>query len=305
VGGENDWAGGEIALAWRFMGGMHPKGANGGPDRLIAQVAARQHAVIAIDELLAAGLSHEGVKTRVRAGRLHRKHRGVYAIGNPRLDQHGIWLAAVKACGDQAALSHQSAAQLAKLLPLPAYRGPVHVTVAGAAGRRQRKGIVIHRSRTLTGADVQIRDVIPVTKPERTLIDLRRVLDRDEWEDALDRARVLALPIGDLAPTEPTRSRFERRMLALCHRHRLLKPEVNARVGPFLVDFFWREARLIVEADSFEHHRDRAAFEADRARDAQLALMGYRVVRFTWRRVRDDPAGVATTIRGLLGAPWY
>jgi hypothetical protein len=38
---------------------MHPKGANGGPDRLIAQVAARQHAVIAIDELLAAGLSHQ------------------------------------------------------------------------------------------------------------------------------------------------------------------------------------------------------------------------------------------------------
>jgi hypothetical protein len=99
-----------------------------------------------------------------------------------------------------------------KLLPLTAYRGPVHVTVAGAAGRRQRKGIVIHRSRILTGADVQIRDAIPVTKPERTLMDLRRVTSRDEWEDALDRARVLSLPIGDLKSSEPTRSRFERRM---------------------------------------------------------------------------------------------
>ncbi len=91
-------------------------------------------------------------------------------------------------------------------------------------------------------------------------------------------------------------------MLALCRRHRLPKPEVNARVGPFLVDFLWRVQRLIVEADSFEHHRDRAAFEADRARDAELALIGYRVVRFTWRRVRDDPAGVAATIRRLLRA---
>jgi very-short-patch-repair endonuclease len=299
-----DFAGpeGEIAVAWRFMGGMHPKGANGGPDRLIAQVAAHQHAVIAIDELLAAGLSHEGVKTRVRAGRLHRKHRGVYAVGHPRLDQHGIWLAAVKACGHGAALSHQSAAQLAKLLPQPAYRGPVHVTVAGAAGRRQRKGIVIHRSTTLSNSEVMIRDGIPVTNPRRTLIDLRRVLDRDAWEDALDRARVLSLPIGDLKASEPTRSRFERRMLALCRRHRLPKPEVNARVGPFLVDFLWQEQGLVVEADGFENHRGRAAFEADRQRDAQLALMAYRVVRFTWRRVRDDPAAVATTVRGLLGA---
>ena len=282
------------------MGGMHPKGANGGADRLIAQAAARQYAVIAIDELLAAGLSHEGVKTRVRAGRLHRKHRGVYAVGHPKLTQHGIWLAAVKACGHEAALSHQSAAQLATLLPLPAYRGPVHVTVPGTTGKRQRKGIHIHRSSTLTGADVQIRDGIPVTKPRQTLTDLRRVLARDDWADALDRARVLSLPIGAPPSAEPTRSRFERRMLALCRRHRLPEPEVNAKLGRFLVDFLWRSSRLVVEADSFEHHRDRAAFEADRARDARLALMGYRVVRFTWRRVRDDPVGVATTIRALL-----
>jgi very-short-patch-repair endonuclease len=145
-----------------------------------------------------------------------------------------------------------------------------------------------------------LRDGIPSTKPARTLADLRRVLDHEAWEDAIDRARVLSLPIGNLCATDPTRSRFERRMLSLCKGHHLPKPEVNARIGPFLADFVWRAAKLIVEADGFEHHRQRAAFEADRARDAELALMGWRVVRFTWRQLTGDPAGVAATIRALL-----
>jgi very-short-patch-repair endonuclease len=232
---------------------------------------------------------------------LHRKHRGVYAVGHSRLTQHGIWLAAVKACGPDAGLSHQSAAQLSRILSLAAYRGPVHVTVPGDGVRRSRKGIVVHRSKTLTPADVMLRDGIPTTKPPRTLADLRRALPFAAWEDAVDKARVLSLPIGDLKlADEPTRSRFERKMLTLCGLHRLPKPEVNAKVGPFLVDFVWREAKLIVEADSFEHHRARASFEADRARDAKLALMGWRVVRFTWRQMVADPAGVAATIRALL-----
>jgi very-short-patch-repair endonuclease len=139
-----------------------------------------------------------------------------------------------------------------------------------------------------------------VTNSLRTLTDLRRVLPRNDWEDAIDRARSLHLPIPDLGAEAPTRSRLERRMLALCRRHHLPKPETNVRVGPFLVDFLWRDQRLIAETDSFEHHGDRAAFEADRARDARLKLMGYTVVRFTWRQMVDQPERVAATIRGLL-----
>jgi very-short-patch-repair endonuclease len=56
------------------------------------------------------------------------------------------------------------------------------------------------------------------------------------------------------------------------------------------VDFLWREQRLVVETDSWQHHSDRAAFEADRARDARLQSLGYRVLRFTWRQIRETPA---------------
>jgi very-short-patch-repair endonuclease len=89
-------------------------------------------------------------------------------------------------------------------------------------------------------------------------------------------------------------------MLALCRRHRLPQPEVNVKVGRFEVDFLWRDARLVVEVDGWESHRSRSAFEEDRQRDARLKVIGYEVLRFTWRQVEDEARNVAATIRGLL-----
>ena len=91
-------------------------------------------------------------------------------------------------------------------------------------------------------------------------------------------------------------------MLSLCRRHRLPQPEVNVTIERTVVDFLWRDQALIVEVDGWESHRTRSAFEEDRARDARLAVLGYEVVRFTWRQVTDTAAGVAKTIRALLRA---
>jgi len=77
------------------------------------------------------------------------------------------------------------------------------------------------------------------------------------------------------------------------------KSSGDAAIG---VDFLWREQRLIAEVDGWDSHRSRSAFEQDRARDAQLAVLGYEVVRFTWRQLTGDPAAVATTIRALISA---
>jgi very-short-patch-repair endonuclease len=291
---------GEIVRHWRFMHRMRAFRANRGPDQLIAGLASRQHGVVTFAELIDAGLSRRQIALRVADGRLHRVHRGVYAVGHLRLSPQGIWLAAVLACGPGAALSHHGAAQHSGLLPLTANLRPVHVTVPGDGGRRRREGIVIHRSTTLTRADVHLRDRIPTTKPARTLADLRPILAREQWDDAVDIGRFLGLPIGNIGEAEPTKSRLERAILRLCRRHRLPLPEVNEWVGPYEVDFLWRKQHLIVETDGWEAHRHRASFEADRARDAELKLMGYEVVRFTYRRVLEMPEQVARTLRALL-----
>jgi very-short-patch-repair endonuclease len=101
------------------------------------------------------------------------------------------------------------------------------------------------------------------------------------------------------APADLTRSELERVFLAVCRRHRLPQPEVNARIGAYEVDFLWRDRHLIAETDGFAHHGNRDAFERDRARDARLQSLGFRVLRFSHRQVmRRTP--VVAALRPLL-----
>ena len=243
------------------------------------------------------GIDPSGIKRRVAAGRLHRLHRGVYAVGHPNIDNEGRWMAAVLACGDGAVLSHRSAAAL---WSIGSGTAVVDVTVPGSGGRATRTGIRLHRSRTLSPAGCTIRAGIPVTKPARTLQDLHRILPRKQFARALREAEYLGLPVGDAFKTDRTRTDLEGMFLALARRHRLPQPEVNARLDRFRVDFLWRAQRLIVEVDGWESHRTRSAFEEDRARDARLKTLGYEVLRFTWRQVEDDAKTVAWTVRRLL-----
>jgi very-short-patch-repair endonuclease len=246
----------------------------------------------------------------MRANRLHRIHRGAYAVGHSGLSKEGQWMAAVLACGPDAVVSHTSAATLWGILrgtSDPNGRSaaaspsvPVHVTVPG--NERNRAGITVHRSRTLFPSEVTRRANIPVTTPSRTLTDLRRLLPQPQVAAALRQAEFLGLPLDPALEPDGTRSELEARFLALCRRRRLPKPEVNVPIGSFIADFLWRDRRLIVELDGFHAHAGRAAFEADRARDVDLKLLGYEVVRFTWRQLTSEPSQVAHTLRTLLRA---
>jgi very-short-patch-repair endonuclease len=269
-------------------------------ERLIAAVAARQHGLVTRAQLIAAGTLPSGITDRVQAGRLHRVYRGVYAVGHPGLSQEGRWMAATLAYGEGAVLSHRSAAELWEMLPARA--ASIHVTVSGDGGRAKRPGIHVHRSGALLPSQTTQRTGVPVTKPARTLQDLRRVTSVDDVRRAIRQAEFLGLDLGDQAhrELELTRSELERRFLSLCRRHRLPIPEVNVRLGRYEADFLWRESALIVETDGYRSHGGRSAFEDDRARDLELKLLGYEVVRFTYRQVVEHPQRVARTLRILL-----
>ena len=206
-------------------------------DRMVAVIAARQHGAISTAQLYAAGLTANGIARRVAAGRLHRVHRGVYAVGHAGLSREGAWMAAVVACGEGALLSHLSAAMLWGMLK--SRQAAVHVSVPTPGGRARRKALHVHRCATLSPSHARLRSNIPVTSPARTLWDLRRVAPGDEFRRALRQAEFLRLPIHELE-ADRTRSELERRFLALCRRARLPAPEVNVRVGAFLVDLLWR-----------------------------------------------------------------
>ena len=269
-------------------------------DALIARIAAGQHGVVSLVQLRSTGLSSSAISRRVSSARLHRIHRGVYAAGHPRLSERGRWLAAVLACGAGAVLSHLSAAALWGIRR--AAGGSVHVTVPRTSGVRQRDSIVVHRSSSLNAGHCTLREAIPVTTPSRTVADLRPLLSQMQFGAVLREAEFLGLLIEHEFESDGSRSELEQEMLALCRRHRLPQPEVNVRIDRFVVDFLWPPERLVVEVDGWYSHRSRSAFEEDRARDARLKLLGYEVVRFTWRQVTRERAKVARTIRTLLTA---
>jgi hypothetical protein len=287
---------------------MDRKGATA--DERIAELATRQCGVVSASQLRDLGLGEGAIRARLKVGRLHAVHRGVYAVGHSALPPPARWLAAVLATGGirqasgssvlacwGAAVSHRSAASVWGLLPIS--DGPVDVVVAGTGGRKRRFGIRVHRSRSLREGDVTVRQGIPVTTPARTIADLGKVASERELRRAIREAEVSGLPLGP-EQGDRTRSDLERDFLLLCGRHGLPAPEVNVRVGRHLVDFRWPESRLVVETDGYVYHRGAQAFQDDRARDLDLKRRGYEVVRLSERQVNEEPELVAATLARLM-----
>ena len=276
-------------------------------DVLVARRAAVDRGVLSLDELRACGLSLEAVKWRVENGRLHPMHRGIYAVGHPNPPLEGRFLAAVKACGDRAWLSHFSAGAVERLVE---WDGRQPETTVIGPGTRVHAGIRVHRTARLAPEDVTVCMGIPVTSPARTLVDLAGVLPYralrravrqsqslrlvtvTEILAALDRSnrrrgrrsllRVLATSAA------PTRSELEDVVLDLMLRGGLEHPDVNVPLvlgGRGIVpDFRWPRQRLVVEADGAAWHDHRLAREDDAERQALLEAHGERVVRVNWEQ---------------------
>jgi very-short-patch-repair endonuclease len=292
---------------------LHPR-----VDVELARRASGQHGVLSRAQLLDAGIDDERIRYRLKIGRLHRLHRGVYAVGFVSSSPLTRAMAAVLACGPDAVLSHRSAAALWEFGAR--WRGPVEVTTGS---KRQRHGVIAHRSQTLAPGDLTVHQAIPVTTVARTVVDLAHVLGERALERAVNDARLAGrLRVEDLAllldrlpirkgtarlaallahDDAPTRSAFEDEFLRFARRHDLPRPQVNQRIAGYEVDMVWRPQRLIAELDGRRFHAHPRAFEADRKRDAYLVAAGYRVVRVTWRRLVGEPEREAGLFRELLG----
>jgi very-short-patch-repair endonuclease len=70
---------------------------------------------------------------------------------------------------------------------------------------------------------------------------------------------------------------------------------------PVRIDFLWPSERVALEADSYEFHGTRQAFERDRRRDQLLRLAGYEPLRITWRQLSRHPEQVEELLRELFG----
>lgn len=264
-------------------------------------------------------MSSSGIHRRVRAGRLHRLHRGVYAVGHLAVSFRARLMAATLACGAEALLSHRSTGRLRGLLSSSTSR----IEVTAPNGGRAREDVVIHRTRVLHPDDRALLHGIPVTSLARTVVDLAEVLHPRRLADVLHQAEVRGLldlgaieaalervpgrrggPVllEALAAYRPedhaAESEGERRLLQLCRDHGLPMPRSNQLVDGYRLDALWPEARLALEFDGAEFHNTRRAFHEDRARDRALAEAGYQVLRVTWPDL-ERPARLARQLAAI------
>jgi hypothetical protein len=281
-------------------------------DHRIGALANLDHGILDTQGIYALGATERQIGRRLMNRRLVPLHRGVYALGHRRLTNLGWYLAAVRAIGPGAVLSHTHAAALHGIRP--PLLGRINVTVV-SRGRRQRRGIRVHSTLDLPPEHVTVVDRIPVTTVARTLSDLAATLDTPALARAVEAADALRLldvretravsagrpgasrlkPLLEQDPPH-TRSEFEAAFNVLCDRHGIPRPTMNTEFHGFEVDCVWPEHDLVVELDSWRFHRSRAAFERDRERSAELHARGVATLRFTYRQVTTRPSWVASRL---------
>lgn len=310
---------------------MESKRNRGRGDRELADIATAQDGVISIAQLRDIGVTGRAACHRAEMNRIHRVHRGVYAVGHEAISHRGRLLAAVLACGPGSAISHLSAAVLWGLRdPPPA---AIEAIVPCQTGRKI-DGIRARRCRAPTADEVTIHAGIPCTTPSRTIVDLAGILGRTSLRRAIEQAAVVKLL--DLAALDgavarargrrgipalramidPWRSEDERlprmrssleaRLLVAAVEAGLPRPRANVELridGHRLeVDLLWEEQRLVIETDGEQTHGTRAAFRRDRWRDQILVAAGYRTARVTWSQLEDETAATMARIRRMLEA---
>ncbi len=298
-------------------------------DRHLATLGDQQHGLVTSDQLLEIGLSPDHRRRLALSGRLERVHPGVFRIGGA----NGGWLQQVHASTlgvrGPALTSHRTAA---RMLGLDGISDRVIEVVTERWKRPTRRaGVVLHESTDLVRGDCTIIDGIPVTSPVRTLLDLGAVVSSLRLEAALDsasRLRLLQLTellqrfrevarrgrrgVGRLRPLLAERtgddlgpdSVFETRMRRLMRDAGLPEPtcqfEVRGAGWVMFLDFAWPSHKVALECDSLAYHLGRRRLQWDDARQNRLVLLGWTVLRFTWRDLVDHPGRVIAQVRAAL-----
>jgi Transcriptional regulator, AbiEi antitoxin len=306
-----------------------------GSDRALSRIAARQHGLVTGAQAAGAGLTRSGLAWRLRRGSVVRVHREVYRLESYPVSWEQRALAACLLLGPQAVLSRLSAAALWKLdLPLP---DGIDVTLPH--NRRTRLGdgaVIVHRTRDLAAGDRTRIGRFPVTRVQRTLVDLagvlpviamtrvlddalaRRLVSPERVLLTLDRLSVggrsglsglreaLAPWLEDLPAESVAEIAFSRRLatagIPAPRRQYAVRDGGGAFVGR--LDFAWPEFRLGLEVDGFRWHANARSFAAEYERINRFAALGLTVLRATPAEIERSPDAVLTALRRhLLVAP--
>jgi very-short-patch-repair endonuclease len=280
-------------------------------DGQIAQLATGR-GLIRLETLRSLGLTRQAIAARCSAHALIRVHQGVYFVGRAEATPLAIAEAAVLACGDRTALSHDSAAALWGLRKWP------RVPEISSPLCRRRPGIRSHRTVTLTRADVTTRHSISVTTVPRTIADIARRLSDEQLTRVIHEARrnqhlpdhglrrlLAACPRAAelLDPGHPpSESALEDAFRVFLKQRDLPEPEFQVDWHGHRVDALYRDHNLIIELDGRRDHGQWDRIERDHVRDALAIEYRHNTLRITWRRIHKEADELERQLRAILDA---
>ena len=287
-------------------------------ERVLARLASRAHGVVTRRQLLDAGVTAAEIRQRLENGSLLREYRGAYRVGHKAPSTEARYLAAVRACGEGAALSGPAAAHLYGLIRGAPPRPEVTIRV-----KRKVPGILTRRSSTIEITTIR---GIPITTVPRTLVDLAGRLSLDDLARACHEAgvkyRTTPAQVEAVLQRHPrakgaaelrqvlrgdarvSLSKLEARFLDLLRAEGLPLPETNRVTGGRRVDCRWPEHRLTVELDGYRYHSSRHAWEQDRLREREARARGDDFRRYTYGDVFESPDAMLAELRAVISRPW-
>lgn len=297
-------------------------------DMALAAVAETQRGLFTRRQASGLGFSANALAHREATGRIRRLHPSVFAFAAVPTPFEVRVLAACLAI-DRAVASHESAAWLHGLTPPPARR--IVVTVPPGCSTRLN-GVVVHRSRWLPDRHIASAMGAPVTSRIRTILDMAGICGVERLGRMLDEQLVLrTVTMPELLEQfeawatygRPGARRMRRVLVTRCAGSVMAESELERRFHRLLtsaglpvaetqfrppwggtligrVDVAFVEQRLVVELDGRRWHSRDEAFETDRRRDQLAVVAGWRVLRFTWKQVTQQPTIVLDTLRAAL-----
>jgi hypothetical protein len=294
--------------------------------RAFSALGRKQLGLITTEQLLSCATHHE-VEHLVELGGLEPLRRGVYRFaGAPESWEQHV-LGACLAAGSDAVASFGSAGALWGLRGFD--RSGIEITVPGRRNPRLAD-VVIHQSNHWGPEHIGRRHGVPTTSLARTLCDLTArvppwrigpLLD-DSDRRGLVTVRQVERVFRALATKGRRRSTVMRAVLAdrlagfeagdspreVDVAKVLVAAGLPRPVGqhvirlerrPVHVDFAYAELKIAIEYDGWDAHRTRGAFDEDRARDNELEVLGWIVLRFTSRWKRSE---IVATVRAARAA---
>lgn len=291
------------------------------PRNRLAFIADRQRGRVERTQLLTVGVTPDMIRRDLRTGALRPRYTGVYVVGHTAPVPLGEEVAALLAIGRPVALADESATALWEIQT----RAPreVHVIVPREHHPRSRPGIVVHRSTRFNPGELTFRHGLPVTTPERALLDLST--DHDAWtvegcfDEALHRRLISPTKIRHVAARHPhhpgarlllaladpgrakgpTKSEMERRALRITRAANVPDPERNYPIEIYTIDLYWPRARYGLELDSWQWHAGPKAFKRDRRKSARMKDLGIELDRVTDEMLNDPVPLIARIVRTL------